>query len=154
NTPQYGIAVANPSAAVDVAGAASWPAARFASVSGGHHQHLFERRLSVASPVDADHAKRFHAFFYGDFAHFACAGTADHQFTNGIAHGHGFNDGETSGVTRTFAAVTTPAAEQLDALECFRVNVQVFEHLCRIRDRLFAMRTDTPHQALGAGQNN
>src|SRR5882724_6438386 len=123
-------------------------------MGGGQHEHLFECGNAVAHAVEGYHAQCFHALTDVDFAQFAGVGAADDELADFIGHSHRFDDGETAGIARIFAAVAAASAIEGHALEHGRVDIQILEHLFRVIHRLFAVRTDAPHEALRAGENH
>src|SRR5882724_2269068 len=120
----------------------------------GEQHDLFEGGNALSDTVKGGHAEGAHALADGDLAHLAGVGAGDNELADFVGNGHGLDDGQTSGVTRIFAALAAATAIQSDAFKNARINIQVRVHFLRIRHGFLAMRADAAHEALRAGKDD
>ena len=97
-------------------------------VRRGDDEHLFEGGDAVADAVQGDHAQGAHALADGDLAHLAGVGAGDDQLANFIGDGHGFDDGQSAGITGILATFAAAPAIERHAVHDARIDVQVIEH--------------------------
>src|SRR6266498_17960 len=124
------------------------------SVAGGNDHRLFQRGQTVTHFVEGGVAQRFHPLAGGDFPDLHGAGPSDDRFADLVGNRHGLDDGQSAGITGVIATLAPPAAVEGDAVEEVRCDVQVGVHRRRVGEWLFAVGTDSAHEALGASEDD
>lgn len=118
---------------------------------GSGEEDLFQGGDPIASAVKGDHTESAHAAGDSDLTDFVGAGALNDEASDLIGDGHGFNDGEASGIACIFAAFTAATAVESDAVEYGGIDREVLVHFRWVGHWFFADGADAANEALRAG---